>query len=62
MEEKKFLEILNQTSANVTPILAKIDDSLELSPPSTMMKKEINSSAKRLQVHVPPLKTTSLNP
>lgn len=80
-EERKFMEILNQTANQVgpagTPALSSIpmnqenhmrgpgitmDDSLELSPPSTLKKDIGSASAKKLQVHVPPLKTTGIAP
>ena len=72
-EERKFLEILNQTAnqgigttsmsgihtISVDPRGTR-DDSLELSPPSTMKKDITSASAKKLQVHVPPLKTNGI--
>lgn len=48
---------INQTSVDPR---GAIDDSLELSPPSTMKKDITTASAKKLQVHVPPLKTNGI--
>ena len=39
-----------------------MEDSLELSPPTTLKKDITTASAKKLQVHVPPLKTSAIAP